>query len=146
GATTASITVSPASTTTYTVTYTLGGCSNTGSGTVTVNPIVSPAISCGTSTTSSVTFNWAAVSGATDYTVSYQINGGAANNIGAIGNVLTYQVTGLSAADNVTITVTPTGSSCFNSSTASCTATACTPPTVSVNSATICTGGSTTLT
>src|SRR5205814_5579940 len=37
GQTTSSITVSPPSTTTYTVTYSLGGCSNTGSGTVTVN-------------------------------------------------------------------------------------------------------------
>ncbi|MBU2019376.1 MAG: proprotein convertase P-domain-containing protein, partial [Bacteroidetes bacterium] len=38
GATTQSITVSPASTTGYTVTYSSGGCTGTGNGTVTVNP------------------------------------------------------------------------------------------------------------
>ena len=38
GETTSSITVSPMTTTTYTVTYTLNGCSDVGSGTITVNP------------------------------------------------------------------------------------------------------------
>jgi hypothetical protein len=81
--------------------------------TITVNPILSPTINCGVSTTTAVTFNWAAVSGATGYTVSYQINAGTVVNVGAIGNLLSYQVTGLTGGDNVTITVTPTGTGCF---------------------------------
>ena len=46
GATTASITVSPSSTTTYTVTVTDGvtGCANSGTGTVTVNPLPSASV------------------------------------------------------------------------------------------------------
>ena len=47
--------------------------------------------------------------GATGYMVSYQVGANPVVNVGAIGNVLTYQVTGLSGGDNVTITVTPTG-------------------------------------
>src|SRR6185369_10348533 len=123
-------------TTTYTFTPTAGQCATTTTLTNTVNPILSPTINCGVSTTSSVTFNWAAVSGATGYTVSYQINAGPSVNVGAIGNVLSYQVTGLTGGDNVSITVTPTGTSCFTAATATCTATACTPPTASISYAT----------
>jgi hypothetical protein len=97
--------------------------------TITVNPILSPTINCGVSSTSAVTFNWAAVSGASGYSVSYQVNAGSVVNAGAIGNVLSYQVTGLTGGDNVSITVTPTGTGCFTAATATCTATACTPPT-----------------
>jgi hypothetical protein len=97
-------------TTTYTFTPTTGQCATTTTLTITVNPILSPTINCGVSTISSVTFNWAAVSGATGYSVSYQINAGTVVNVGAIGNLLSYQVTGLTGGDNVTITVTPTGS------------------------------------
>ena len=96
-------------TTTYTFTPTAGQCATTTTLTITVNPILSPTINCGVSTTSAVTFNWAAVSGATGYSVSYQVNAGPVVNVGAIGNVLSYQVTGLTGGDNVTITVTPTG-------------------------------------
>src|SRR6185436_12583056 len=53
-----------------------------------------------------------------------------------IGNLLSYQVTGLTGGDNVTITVTPTGSGCFTAANATCTATACTPPTASISYAT----------
>jgi hypothetical protein len=123
-------------TTTYTFTPTTGQCATTTTLTITVNPILSPTINCGVSTTSSVTFNWAAVSGATGYSVSYQINAGTVVNVGAIGNLLSYQVTGLTGGDNVTITVTPTGSGCFTAATATCTATACTPPTASISYAT----------
>ena len=56
--------------------------------------------------------------------------------MGAIGNVLSYQVTGLTGGDNVTITVTPTGTGCFTAATATCTATACTPPTANISYAT----------
>ena len=125
-------------TTTYTFTPTAGLCATNTTLTITVNPILNATINCGVSTTSSVTFIWAAVSGATGYTVSYQVNAGPVVNIGAIGNVLTYQVTGLTGGDNVTITVMPTGGAgtCFSASTATCTATACTPPTASISYAT----------
>jgi SprB repeat len=124
---------------TYAVTYTIaatGGCPVFASlpASVTINPILSPTINCGVSTTSSVTFDWVAVTGATGYTISYQINANPVVTIGAIGNVLTYQVTGLAGGDNVKITVTPTGGAgtCFISNNTTCTATACTPPTVTV--------------
>src|SRR5678810_816867 len=110
-------------TTTYTFTPTAGQCATTTTLTITVNPILSPTINCGVSTTSAVTFNWAAVSGASGYSVSYQVNSGAAVNVGAIGNVVSYQVTGLTGGDNGTITVTPTGAGCFTTATATCTAT-----------------------
>jgi hypothetical protein len=108
-------------TATYTFTPTVGQCATTTTLTITVNPILSATINCGVSSTSAVTFNWAAVSGASGYSVSYQVNSGAAVNVGAIGNVLSYQVTGLTGGDNVTITVTPTGTGCFTAATATCT-------------------------
>jgi hypothetical protein len=123
-------------TTTYTFTPTAGQCATTTTLTITVNPILSATINCGVSSTSAVTFNWAAVSGASGYSVSYQVNAGSVVNVGAIGNVLSYQVTGLTGGDNVTITVTPTGTGCFTAATATCTATACTPPTASISYAT----------
>jgi hypothetical protein len=123
-------------TTLYTFTPTAGQCASPTTLTITVNPILSPTINCGTSTTSSVSFTWAAVGAASGYNVSYTINAGAANNIGAIGNVLTYTVNGLSGGDNVTITVTPTGVGCFAASNQSCIATACTPATANISYAT----------
>jgi hypothetical protein len=108
------------------------GCLNTFNITVgTVGVSLSPAITCGTTTSSSIIFNWLAVAGATGYTISYSVNGGAANNTGTIGNLLTYQVTGLNANDNVVITVTPTGVGCFTGVTKSCSTLAC--PVVTAN-------------
>ncbi|KGO90064.1 hypothetical protein Q764_03075, partial [Flavobacterium suncheonense GH29-5 = DSM 17707] len=120
----------------YTVTTTGNACTvATTSGTITVNPILSPTINCGTSTTTSVQFNWAAVTGATGYNLSYQINATPVVNVGAIGNVLTYSLGGLSPGDSVTITLTPTGGvgACFTFSTATCVASNCVPPTASIN-------------
>ena len=121
-------------TTTYTFTPDAGQCAVSTTLVVTVNPILSPVINCGVSTTSSVSFTWAAIAGATGYSVSYQVGAGPVVSVGNIGNLLTYQVTGLSAGDNVQLTVTPVGNAgtCFNSGTAGCTATACTPPTASI--------------
>lgn len=125
-------------TTTYTFTPTPGQCATTTTLTITVNPVISPTINCGVSTSSSVNFTWAAVTGATGYNVAYQINANPVVNIGAIGNSLTYAVTGLSGGDNVTITITPTGGAgtCFAPATTTCTASACTPPTANISYAT----------
>jgi hypothetical protein len=123
-------------TTLYTFTPLNSLCATTTTLTITVNPILSPTINCGVSTTNLVAFTWAAVGLASGYNVSYTINGGAANNIGAIGNVLTYTVNGLSGGDNVAITVTPTGVGCFAAASKTCTALACTPPTAAISYAT----------
>jgi large repetitive protein len=101
------------------------GCINFAVATVITPATLAPTITCGTTTTTSIVFNWLAVAGATGYTISYTVNGGAANNIGAIGNLLTYQVTGLNANSNVVITVTPTGVGCFSAITKTCTSLAC---------------------
>jgi len=135
-------------TTTYTFTPDAGQCATTTTLTITVNASASPTISCGTSTTSSVTFNWAAVAGATGYDVSYQINANPIVSVGPIGNVLTYAVTGLNANDTVQVTVTPTGGAgvCFAAATATCTAIICTtPPTANIGpNQTICLHGTAT--
>jgi gliding motility-associated-like protein len=130
-----------------TITYTNNnGCQETAI--VTINPLLAPTITCGTANTTSVGFNWSAVTGAATYTVSYKVNGGATIFIGNIGNVLTYTITGVNPTDVVTIIVTPSGAvgTCFASGTANCAAAACTPamlpaaPTVAVTQPT-CTVG-----
>lgn len=134
-------------TTTYTFTPTAGQCATTTTLTITVNPIASPSINCGTATASSVEFNWTAAAGATGYNVSYQINANPIVNIGAIGNVLTYSVAGLNTSDTVIITVTPTGGAgtCFIAASATCSVTTCTPPTANIGpNQTICNNGTAT--
>ena len=60
-------------TTLYTFTPDAGECATTQTMTITVNPLLSPVISCGTGTISSTEFTWPAVTGATSYTVSYSL-------------------------------------------------------------------------
>jgi hypothetical protein len=98
-----------------------------------VGVALAPNISCGTTTSSSIVFNWLALAGATGYTISYQVNANPIVNIGPIGNLLTYQVVGLNANDNVVITVTPTGAGCFNGINRSCTTLACSTITAAVS-------------
>ena len=123
------------STFTYTITGIAPCVTATSTATVTISPVLTPTINCGASTTTSVQFNWASVTGATGYTISYQVNANPVVNVGAIGNVLTYSISSLTAGDSVSITVTPTGAvgTCFAAATLVCTALNCTPPTASIS-------------
>ena len=96
-------------------------CTVTKDITVTVNPLLSPVISCGVATASSVTFNWPAVANAASYTVSYTINTGAAVSGGSVTNG-TFSVTGLNPNDAVKITVTPVGTGCYQAGNQTCVA------------------------
>jgi hypothetical protein len=116
-------------------------CGSTKQECITINPIVTPTISCGTSTINSVQFTWPAVVGATSYTATHTINGGAAINDGTITSPFT--ISGLNPNDAVAITITPVGGSgtCFGPASFTCTANAC--PTILTPSAnqTLCLGG-----
>ncbi len=135
GATSASINVSPGSTTTYTVTVTDGttGCANSGSGTVTVNPL--PTVSVNSATICSGVFTTLTATTSAASPIYLWSPGGATSasiNVSP-GSTTTYTVmvtdgiTGCTNSGSGTVTVNPL-------------------PTVSVNSATICSGVSTTLT
>jgi len=127
GQTTSSISVSPGSTTTYSVTYTLAGCSGTNNGIVTVKPLPtvtvnSPTICAGQ--TATLTAN-----GATTYTW----------NTGFTVNPLT-----VSPTTNTNFTVTGTTNGCTNTAVSNVSVTSF--PTVTVNSPVICAGQTATLT
>ncbi|MBU6158737.1 MAG: Ig-like domain-containing protein, partial [Bacteroidetes bacterium] len=151
--TTQNPTVSTAATTamsgTYSVTATANGCSsNSATTSVTVNTSVSPTVTCLSSNNSSVTFGWNPLSGATGYDATYTINGGTPIPAPAI--TAPYTINGLSPNDEVFLTVTPLGGTCFSAGTngpTACKAVACTTPnpgTITGN-ASICIGGTTTL-
>ncbi len=88
-------------------------------------PLAAPVINCSNATTSQITFNWTNI-GVTTYNVSVSVNGGAPNV--AVVNATTYTQNGLSADDEVTISVVGVGTApCGNSpaGTQTCTAQAC---------------------
>ncbi|MEO8416605.1 MAG: gliding motility-associated C-terminal domain-containing protein, partial [Ginsengibacter sp.] len=120
-------------TTTYTFTPTVGQCASKTTLAIIVNPVLNATINCGVSTSSAVTFTWVTINGATGYEISYQLNSHPVVDIGAIGNIFSYTVNGLTGGDNVNITVTPTGTGCFKAATIACVATACTPPMASIS-------------
>jgi autotransporter-associated beta strand protein len=136
GATTASITVSPASTTTYTVTVTDGTttCHNSGSGTVTVNPLPTASVNSATICAGGSTTLTATTSASSP---SYLWNDPSA--------AITASIT-LSPASTTTYTVTVTDGLTGCAKSGSGTVTVNPLPTVSVNSPTICAGGSAILT
>lgn len=131
GFTTQSITVSPGSTTTYTVTYTLNGCTGTGTGTVTVNPqptvnVNSLTICAGQTAT---------------LTATPSIGGGTYS--WSPGGFTTQSIT-VSPGSTTTYTVTYTLNGCVATGTG--TVTVNPQPTVNVNNVTICAGQNATLT
>jgi gliding motility-associated-like protein len=116
GASSQSISVSPASTTTYSVTYSLNGCSNTGSGIVTVNPRPTATMSGGgticAGNTSSVNINF---TGPSPWTFTY--SDGTVNNTISGVTVSPYVITtgtsgnySLVSVSNATCTGTFSGS------------------------------------
>ncbi len=111
------------------ITYTDNkGC--TAKSTVTVNPILYPTVTCGTSTATSVTFNWGTVTGATTYDLVYNINNSGDNSISG-HSTTSYLVPNVPAGKSVTIIVTPKGSGCFKASTIkTCTADNCPTPSI----------------
>jgi gliding motility-associated-like protein len=67
--------------------------------------------------------------------------------LGSVSGVIsTFTVNGISLGQNVVITITPVGSACGTVGTFNCSASNCTLPTVSVNSPSICSGASATVT
>jgi gliding motility-associated-like protein len=127
GQTTSSVSVSPSSTTTYSVIYTLAGCSGTNSGVVTVKPL--PIVTVNSPTICSGQTATLSANGATTYTW----------NTGSTTNSLTVSLT-----TNINFTVTGTTNGCTNTAVSNVSVTPL--PTVTVNSPTICSGETTTLT
>jgi len=114
-------------------------CALSKSVTVTINPVVTPTLSCGFNSLNSVSFNWIPVSGASGYTISYTVNGGSSVNVGSI-NATTYLISGLSTNNTVVITVLPTGSGCYAAANYTCnTVNNCPTPEVSVTQQPSCT-------
>lgn len=105
---------------TCTITYkNLGGCTVTQS--ITIIPLLSTTITCGTWIPNQMTFNWNAVLGATTYTVAYTKNGGPLI-IGTSGNILTFTLNNVLETDIIYIYVTPSGpvGSCYAGASQSC--------------------------
>ena len=129
-ATTQSITVNPVTTTTYNLTYTLSGCAPaTATGTVTVSP--SPTVTASNQTICAGGTATIQAAGTPSGGVYSWSNGSTVPSITVTPTTtttytVTYTVNGCSATQAAIVTVTP-------------------PPVVTVNSATICTGGTATL-
>ena len=102
----------------------LGGCTTTIP--ITINPLLSPTITCGLSTPTSVTFNWNPVIGSLSYTISYTVNGGALVFVGPSAT-FTYTLSSLAPNDQIVLYVSPSGTvgNCYQVGSASCSASPC---------------------
>ncbi len=123
-ATTTSITVTPAATTNYSATCTVGSCQGVASGTVTVNP--KPTLSI-TSTTCATDLK--------TYTVTFTSNGTVSTDKGTVSGTT---VTGIPTGQTVTLTAELNGCKATATATKNCTCPTINPP-VGTNK-TICAG------
>lgn len=82
--------------------------------TVTVAPPEKPILANSVITQNEIQFNWNQVPNATDYELSYSVNGANTIDIGSI-TTNTYKVEGLSPGDLVKLIVKPIGNGCFDS-------------------------------
>ena len=126
--------------------YDNNGCNQTITGqtnTITIKATQTPTITCGNSTTTSVSYNWTACSGVTDYSIS--TNDGSGPQAAANQSILNYTLNGVTPGGAATITVTPNGTGCYSAATLSCTANNCPSPTIDTHPipSTKCTGEST---
>lgn len=126
------VTVSPASTTTYTVTGTMSGCSATATQVITVDPTPTVVATASNSTLCSGDSTILAVSGATTYSWMP-------------GNLSGSAVT-VSPSSTTTYTVTGTTGACSSSATQMITVNPTPTVTATASNATICAGDSTTIT
>jgi len=132
GPTTSTISVSPVSTTVYTVNGSSGSCNASNTATVTV--VALPSVTANTSAGTICSGQNATLTGGGATTYTWSANAGSA----------TTSTVSVSPSSTSTFTVTGTANGCSNTATVSITVNA--TPVVSVNSAGICNGGSTTLT
>ncbi len=122
--------VNNTSTTSYTFTPTAGLCASTSTMSITVNPNLTPIITCGLGSASSVLFNWSALNGANSYDISYSVNGGIAQS-GGNQTGLSFLLNGLNPADVVDLILTTNGSNCYLPGLGNCEAFDCILPTIS---------------
>ena len=103
---------------------------------VIVNPTLTPTVTCGTISVTSVEFTWPTVTGATSYNASYKIGTGPAQAVPGVTSP--YSVPNLTVGDVVVIEVTPVGAAgtCFAKGTGTCTASACTMPIIATQPST----------
>ena len=111
----------------YGITYTtVGTCPNTSNQTVTSKPLLTPSVTCGTNSRSSVSFEWTMPTGASSFDISYVVNSTTIQN-GGNQALNSYTVNGLSVDDEVVITITTNGSECYADVSRTCFAASCIP-------------------
>lgn len=105
-----------------------------------IKPIPVLTITCGTSSVTSVTFNWNLIADATSYDYSYSVASGTPVLGSVSGATSTLTVNGLSAGQKVDITITPVGSACGAATNANCSSLNCSSPTLTVSAPPVCSG------